>query len=345
MTLAWKAGNMIMGLSSDTKPTTNLPTDFTFYETDTGNNFIWNGTTWATINRAPVYSYISKVNTDSPYTIAAGDHTIGVDASSGAVTLTLPTAVGRTGKTYSIRRTDTAEKANLVTVSTTSSQTIGTAPAWYLSIGEFLTVESDGSNWQVLNCSQPSSIGYYNPPSGLGRRRVAGASDWASLGTSSTSPATGTLWAMPLLVARVTKFTQIAFSVTTGAATNARAGIYRDNGQSYPGALMFDSGNQDCSTATVKAQPITTDIQIFPPGLYWLAWEVQAATIQIRRLPDQPGIIDVFNYSLTQTIPPYGYSVAHTYGSLPDPYTAGGTVLTNAPTNALPVPAVALFAQ
>jgi hypothetical protein len=49
MTLKYFAGNRITGLSSDTKPTTNLPIGYTFFETDTLITYYWNGTTWTGI--------------------------------------------------------------------------------------------------------------------------------------------------------------------------------------------------------------------------------------------------------------------------------------------------------
>ena len=46
MVLTYLAGNKINGLSSDTKPTTNLPTGYRFFETDTRREYYWNGTSW-----------------------------------------------------------------------------------------------------------------------------------------------------------------------------------------------------------------------------------------------------------------------------------------------------------
>lgn len=34
------------GLSSDTKPTTDVPAGSTFFETDTGHDFVFDGTNW-----------------------------------------------------------------------------------------------------------------------------------------------------------------------------------------------------------------------------------------------------------------------------------------------------------
>ena len=38
-----------IGLSSDTKPTSNITVGSTFFETDTSNVYIFNGTAWSII--------------------------------------------------------------------------------------------------------------------------------------------------------------------------------------------------------------------------------------------------------------------------------------------------------
>jgi|GEM_PF-5445444 len=35
-----------IGLSTDTKPTTDVPVGSTFYEADTKNGYIWDGSAW-----------------------------------------------------------------------------------------------------------------------------------------------------------------------------------------------------------------------------------------------------------------------------------------------------------
>lgn len=50
MTVTYKAGNLVYGLSSDTKPTTNLPVGYRFFETDSGQTFSWDGALWTIMN-------------------------------------------------------------------------------------------------------------------------------------------------------------------------------------------------------------------------------------------------------------------------------------------------------
>lgn len=85
-----------------------------------------------------IKNLISKT---SGYAIGVNDNLI--NCPSGTFTLTLPTAVGVTGKEYKMRNSG----AGNITIATTSSQTInGTTPPT-LTAGQTLIVYSDGANW------------------------------------------------------------------------------------------------------------------------------------------------------------------------------------------------------
>ena len=83
-------------------------------------------------------------------TLSSGSVVINLcDATSGAFTVTLPTAVGNTGQIYTIKRTSSA--ANNVTVGTTSSQTIDGSTTYVLSAQyKYVSVVSDGANWSII---------------------------------------------------------------------------------------------------------------------------------------------------------------------------------------------------
>ena len=85
----------------------------------------------------------------SAYTALVSDEIITGDATSAAFTITLPTAVGKTGQTYTIKRVNSG--ANAVTVGTTSSQTIDGAATYALSAQyKYVKVVSDGSHWIIV---------------------------------------------------------------------------------------------------------------------------------------------------------------------------------------------------
>jgi hypothetical protein len=90
------------------------------------------------------------VEKTSNYTAGAGDSVIALNAGSGNVTITLPTAVGIAGRQYTIKRIDSS--GNTATVATTSSQTIdGAATKSLTAQWKYVTVVSDGANWLVIS--------------------------------------------------------------------------------------------------------------------------------------------------------------------------------------------------
>lgn len=116
--------------------------------TSTGSN---SAPTWQAPSAATNLNVVSKTGT---YTLSAStDNVILVSNSSTSYAITLPTAVGNTGKVFQIIRTDNAPQ-NAITISTTSSQTIGSYASGSLGLytqNEAWTVVSDGSNWQILD--------------------------------------------------------------------------------------------------------------------------------------------------------------------------------------------------
>jgi len=86
---------------------------------------------------------IASIKT-SDYPITTGDSVI---LANGAITITLPTAVGITGKQFTIKN---ITAASTVTIATTSSQTIDDIAPGVIVSHTSLTVVSDGANWWIL---------------------------------------------------------------------------------------------------------------------------------------------------------------------------------------------------
>jgi hypothetical protein len=83
------------------------------------------------------------------YTITVADSVILADATSAAFTVNLPTAVGITGRQYTIKKIDVS--ANAVTLDGNGSQTIDGATTRVLSTQyESVKVISDGANWFIV---------------------------------------------------------------------------------------------------------------------------------------------------------------------------------------------------
>lgn len=102
---------------------------------------------WATASAG-----VNALNKTANYTVATSDGSnvvVACDATSGAFTITLPTAVGNTQRIVLIK-SDTS--ANAVTVNTTSAQTIGLFASGAIALyrlSDSLVVSSDGTNWQI----------------------------------------------------------------------------------------------------------------------------------------------------------------------------------------------------
>lgn len=89
---------------------------------------------------APTLAYVSK---SAAYTAAATDYVIDTKA---ATTITLPTAVGMTGKIYTVKNST----LGTVIVATTGGQTIDGGASVALAPLATLRAMSDGANWIIL---------------------------------------------------------------------------------------------------------------------------------------------------------------------------------------------------
>lgn len=93
---------------------------------------------------APVVTVVTK---SANYTAVANDYVLG--SASGAWTLTLPTAVGISGQSITLKRTDNAP-TNIITINTTSAQTIdGASSVHAITQYEVWKFVSDGANWST----------------------------------------------------------------------------------------------------------------------------------------------------------------------------------------------------
>lgn len=148
-------------------------------------------------------SYLTKtVN----YTLLQSDDVVQFNLASGALTATLPDAtLAVVGKRFKIRRAADATPANILTINTTSSQTIdGRASGNIrLSPSDYLEVVSDGSNWQVVTLQETVSFIY----------NTNGGQAYSNGGTTVT-------------LSNKVKDTHSAYNTSTGIFTAPVAGLY-----------------------------------------------------------------------------------------------------------------------
>jgi hypothetical protein len=111
------------------------------------------------------------------------------------------------------------------------------------------------------------------------------------------------------------------------AGNNIKLGIYADNGSLYPGALLADSGALDTSVAGIK--DVTISVTMVGGQLYWIGYVLNTITTLALRKLAIGAYIPIMGLSTAS--PPVwgiGWTVAHTFANaLPNPYTAGGSVL------------------
>ena len=117
------------------------------YDSTLGSLSTYNGTAWFDLTASTALSVATK--TASTYTIVATDNVILADCTSNIITITLPTAVGRSGAVFNIKKIDST--GNQLTIATTSSQTIDGLTTQVIGLQyKGFTVVSNGSNWSII---------------------------------------------------------------------------------------------------------------------------------------------------------------------------------------------------
>ena len=146
---------------------------------------------------------------------------------------------------------------------------------------------------------------------------------WMTIPTPAVtvrSDGSGTIRYSPIDIPSTITFQSIALEVTTAAAgATVELGIYHDDGNSVPGALLVDAGAIDASTTGIKTIAIT---ETLTAGRWWLAGLILGATVDVRAgTGSLPGLwtpnSDVA--TLSQYAIPSWYNIG--LAALPDPPT------------------------
>jgi hypothetical protein len=92
---------------------------------------------------------LAQVTKTANYSLSSGTDFC-VVCTTNAFTITLPTAVGIQGQVFVVKNANTLISGNLITLATTSSQTIdSTTPGTLLPLTS-VTLMSDNSGWWVI---------------------------------------------------------------------------------------------------------------------------------------------------------------------------------------------------
>lgn len=235
-------GDLYVATASATVARQGVGTDGQFLKADSGTT---NGIVWA--SAVSTAATVSKTGT---YTAAAGDDVILCNSSGGTFAINLPTAVGISGKMYTVKKTDSSVIA--VTIEPDGTETIdGVTNTTINTQGETLRFISDGANWQILERHIPSNWISFTPTSSFvtnatftGKwRRVGDSMEFAAYASfaGTTSAATFTV-TLPL------SLTIDTAKLAGGGATDdsyLSAVIARDAGVSnYTGVCKWESSTQ-----------------------------------------------------------------------------------------------------
>lgn len=177
-----------------------------------------------------------------------------------------------------------------------------------------------------------------NPQPFQGQAPLSGQYHLASypgtLGTNA-SLGNGTLRLAPWYLSAPATIDRIGSDISSAGSAGAllRLGIYADNGQGYPGALVLDAGTVDGTSATVSELTVS---QVLPLGLYWVGAVVQGApstqpTVRVLQSPLAFPLSRVGSSAPTAALAVVGYSQTSVTGALPSTFTT-----TIAPTTVAP---------
>lgn len=182
---------------------------------------------------------VTTVATD--LTLDASHRIIICNNGSTARTITLPTAVGIKGRTYTIKRDDTST-AN-ITIATTSSEIIDGETTYALTDAkESVTVISDGADWKKVSGYDSNNVQY--PMGELSYFNLTGQT--ISISSSTTDGSTDMFLCNP-----ATTFSSDSFGFSNGGADAGRL--------QYTGTV----NRSFHITCTVSAVPTSSDTFIF----------------------------------------------------------------------------------
>ena len=139
-------------------------------------------------------------------------------------------------------------------------------------------------------------------------------------GTATLALTANTLYALPFLVTKRSRWDKMNIRVTTASSgTKVRLGIYTNEGV-YPKDLIVDAGELDTGSTGSKEAVIDVTLD---PGLYWLALLSSGA-------PTLGGIsaantFGILGQSDVYTTANNSLRISYTYGTLPETFPTGAS--------------------
>ena len=186
----------------------------------------------------------------------------------------------------------------------------------------FDLLTSQGTSGQVLTSNGADALPSFQDAAGgipclnNGLRTNAYHVGGFGIASGTFAIAADTLYAIPFYVGKAVTVTRIGINVTTtGAAANARLGIYQlEDGE--PTALVLDAGTVSVGTTGEKEATIS---EALSPGLYMLAVVADGAVTLTGFTPTSTTIYHVMGSDALGDFTE-GASRSFTYAALPDPF-------------------------
>jgi len=211
-----------------------------------GRLAMWNGTAWTLVGdggssgSGSASTTIQAVSSSS--TLTTWSRTVKADATSGSVTVTLPTAVGNSGQLIEVYKTDNS--TNFVKISAYSGQTMDeiTKDIYLYNQGESVVLRSDNSN--VLTVSQNKN------------GDVATITNWQtdafSIESTGTAPSGGTVTINKRRWRRVGQNMEIEYDYNMSVAGSNGTGTYL---LPIPSGYSIDTTNLVLQSAASRNVP------------------------------------------------------------------------------------------
>jgi hypothetical protein len=136
-----------------------------------------------------------------------------------------------------------------------------------------------------------------------------------------TNLTANTLYAFNMPIPETTQISAMGFTLYSPSSANVRMGIYADNGQEYPGSLLWDSGTISLSGQVYPQANVSLTLK---PGLYWLAI-VSDGTPSVQQTNDL-GLCLIRPTNPTPNGQVNVYQVSYTFGALPSTFPSGASV-------------------
>lgn len=128
-----------------------------------------------------------------------------------------------------------------------------------------------------------------------------------------------TLYARPLILPVSGTFDRISTYVKTASSGHSiRIGIYEMSSGGLPSTLVADLGT--VSVATTGLKEITISQALTANKGYFIAWVGDGTPQLAAQSLDATFNLNTIGTSATTSLAAYAYTIAHTYGALPDPY-------------------------